>query len=463
MAQRVSADTITQITSAPAFSGANKVLTPPTVQELTDKIRKNLQHSIDRARSGAIDPTLPEDEKSDYAKRLARALQRQSQFEHMIKNPPEGFRYVPVYYSKIDGSTAGVEIKNEYSFKVRPQFLKFIADNHADALKKMGICEHGISRMKQGLDPSDGQGRFYEVNVDHIIERSGSGKWGVGMEGDADQHNQSSRHRVNHFGNLMLMPEHVHEQKNILNNIQLISNLTPGQGMWVLMMIPERDANHCGFVCPPQKPGHQLHGMRFRPEDINRDISHAYAVAKTASENLRRYNSNPLLAETIKTFDGISAQKKTTTADIANDNGGSLRNTFNKVVDGDPNVRNYTNSSLKPSIKETTESIKKIFDKVAAAKGKQHYLRDLEAFGRFYNGKTLQGMRAEAARLPIEESAEMQKTFREIDALLPVLLPHANNEGKKDNKAEPSGSKSQNSQGGQHRKGNDRHHGRNRR
>lgn len=436
MAQRVSADTITQITAAPAFSGANKTLAPPTAQELIDKIRQNLQTGIDRARKGAVEPVVEGEEKPDYAKKLARALQKQSQFENMMQNPPEGFRYVPVYYSKIDGSTDAVEIKNEYSFKVRPQFLKFIADNHADALKKMGICDHGISRMKQGLDPSDGQGHFYEVNVDHIIERSGSGKWGIGTESDQDQHNKSSRHRVNHFGNLMLMPEHVHEQKNILNNIQMTGNLTVGEGAWILMMVPERNAVHCGFVCPPQNPGHQLAGMRFRPDDINREISHAHFVTEAAAENLRRYNSNPLLANIIKTFDEISVLKHTTIADIANDNGSHLRNIFNDVISYDPRARVYTDDFLKPAIREAATSIRNVFDKVAAARGKPGYNRDLESFTRFYQGKTVQAMRAEAVRLPIEEASEMQKVFREIDALLPAMAPHANN----GNKAETAGS-----------------------
>lgn len=427
LAQRVSADTITQITSSPVFTGPAKILPQPTVQDLIDKVRKNLKNSIERARAGLAEPENPGEKKPDYAKYLARALQKQSQFENMMQNPPEGFRYVPVYYSKIDGDSDGTKIRNEYSFKVRPQFLKYIADNHSDALKKMGICDYGINRMKNGLDPADAQGRFYEVNVDHIVERSGSGKWGIGVEADTDQHNKSSRYRVNHFANLMLMPEHVHEQKNILNNIQQIGNLKTGEGTWILMMVPERNAQFCGFVCPPQKPGHQLYGMRFRPEDINRDISNAYGITKMASENLRRYNSNPLLADTIKTFDEISAQKNTTIADIANDNSTSLRQTFNDVISRDARVRGYTEDSLKPAIRETTASIKKVFDKIAASKGGQHYNRDIEAFSRFYNGKTVQKMRAEAVRLPIEETVELQKLFREIDAKLPPRSGNENN------------------------------------
>ena len=94
---------------------------------------------------------------------------------HALLNMPQGFRLTKLVYTRV-AKEQNKLVYNEFKNKVRPRFLQYLARNHRDELKKMGICYHGIKRMERGIDPADKEGRLYAVSVDHIIERSGGGK-----------------------------------------------------------------------------------------------------------------------------------------------------------------------------------------------------------------------------------------------------------------------------------------------
>jgi len=155
--KRISADTITDITSAKGFYDPAHPPSPdtaPSVEELCGGIRADLQHRLDetRAREAASKPPV-----SKYAPTAADLERQMEEFEQIIKDVPAGFRIAPVFYSRISRDE-NAEIHTEYQFISRPRFMRFLGENYADDLRRLGICEHGITRMKNGLDPANEQG-----------------------------------------------------------------------------------------------------------------------------------------------------------------------------------------------------------------------------------------------------------------------------------------------------------------
>src|SRR5690606_15340198 len=93
-------------------------------------------------------------------------------FEQALEDIPPQFTLSEVIYTRIS-KEQNEKTEREYSDYVRPRFLMFLADKFPAELKKLGICDHGIKRMKNGLDPADEDRAVYNMTVDHIIERSG--------------------------------------------------------------------------------------------------------------------------------------------------------------------------------------------------------------------------------------------------------------------------------------------------
>lgn len=434
MAKRVSAETITEITSSPDFAPAgSKVSTPPSADDLIAEARSEITGRIDRF-TRLLKGALPEEDALRARESLEKAHRHKQQFDQLIAEVPEGFALVPVYYSKIS-QTENHAVHDEYLSNVRTRFLRFIGENHADAARALGICEHGIERMKLGLDPADEQGRQYEMNIDHIIERAGSGLWAAGKEKDPDQKVEvEDKFRQNHFGNLILIPTKIHDYKNTLNGIQRIGNLEPGEGKWILMMTPQRSDESPAFICPPQTPGSRWDVLAVKEKDPFTEIHHADFVVKQAADRVRELRDNPVADKALNTIEEVALRYKRDVAEMAHDKikgRPSLSKIFNDVLEHDEQARE-TEKMLGPALQEAAQKIAHAFDGVAdnlaGAQGK----RLLQNFNGFFRGRTVTTLRENASKLPMDEAKQLTDICAAIEIDMNILMPPKPREEKTD-------------------------------
>lgn len=415
MAKRVSAETITEITGAPGF-GEQKTPIPaaPTAQDLIDKTRLRLAKEV-FATEAWLDAADPENERTIEMRKKDVKLAKENQqlFEELIADVPNGFKLVPTFYSRITTDENNA-IKDEYSYSVRPRFLKFLGDNYADDLRALGIPEAGIERMKGGLDPSDGNDTFYRLNVDHIVERAGSGMMGKTKSPDPDNGNRVT-YNVNHLGNFVLLPEQVHEYKNKLNDLQVASDMPFGKGKWILMMAPERNDIHHGFVAQPQPANSKLKGLQEKPLLSYHAQYSATTMAREISELKQLNGMRPLVRGMIETAEA----EQTTVAELAEtqvrQKKGGLRKSFNDAVSKDRESDILVNGLVRPAIKDLTDSFASLYRKVSKSTAQP---RERDAFWdllRLYQGDEVKNLRADVAALPVPEAAEMVSVFRQLD------------------------------------------------
>ncbi len=415
MAKRVSAETITEITGAPGF-GEQKTPIPaaPTAQDLIDKTRLRLAKEVFAAEAW-LDAADRENERTIEMRQKDVKLAKENQklFEDLIADVPNGFKLVPTFYSRITTDENNL-IKDEYSYSVRPRFIKFLGDNYGDDLRALGIPEAGIERMKGGLDPSDDNDTFYRLNVDHIVERAGSGMMGKTRSPDPDNGNRMA-YNVNHLGNFVLLPEQVHEYKNKLNDLQVASDMPFAKGKWILMMAPERNDIHHGFVAQPQPATSKLKGLQEKPL---LGYHAQYSVITTAREisELKQLNGiRPLVRGMIETAEA----GQTTVAELAEaqvrQKKGGLRKAFNDAVSKDQESDILINGLVRPAIKDLTDSFASLYRKASKSTAQP---RERDAFWdllRLYQGDEVKNLRADIAALPVPEAAEMVSVFRQLD------------------------------------------------
>lgn len=425
MATRVSAETITEITSSPGFIPPGKVSTPPSVDDLKTSIRSEISSRI-QFFTQKLSAAGSEEDHLRAQESLQKAQNDRQVFETALKEVPEGFKLVPVLYSKIT-QEQNAAIHHEYIANVRSRFLQFVGENYADAARALGVCETGIERMKQGLDPADKEGRPYEMNIDHIIERAGSGLWANGKAKDPDQKSEvEDKFRQNHFGNLIFIPEKIHNYKNMLNGLQRIGNLQPGESKWILMMVPERNELNAGFICPPQTPGSRWDVLAVRPKDPFRDVNHADFVIKQTNERIREFRSNPMVEKVLQTIEEVAGRYKQRPADMADDmvkGRRSLSKIFNDVLEHDEAARE-TEKLLRPVLKEAAASLLKAFDSTVDNLGTPvKGPKLLASFAGFYRGGAMKTLCDQAARLPLPEAKAITDLCKAIDADLDTLMP----------------------------------------
>lgn len=418
MAKRVSADTITEITAEPAFRGRQPAESPPpSTEELIKRVRQELADRT-AARKKMLTAAGPDEDPERAATALRRATEDQQQFEQMIKEVPKGFRLVPVLYSRIEPQ-AKADLTQEYSFHVRPRFLKFLAENHAEELKELGICDAGVERMRQGLDPANEKGEPYSVNVDHIIERNGSGVWGAQKESDPDQPGFQPKYHPNHFGNFILLPEKIHAFKNSLNDLQHASETPLGQNKWILMMVPERNELHSGFVCPKQDPSHRLAGLDLRPLDDFKRVEHGEFIVTTALSSLAELKVMPGVAPLVRGQIVEADAAHATVADLAAEQAagkkpGNLRKSFNEAVAKQPDVQAHLDNFVKPGLREVTGYVSGLYNQLSAKLSTRKERAAFWSFARFFRSQPVKDLQMDIEALPIEEASDMQRTFRQL-------------------------------------------------
>ncbi|MCE9508206.1 MAG: hypothetical protein K8R48_07860 [Alphaproteobacteria bacterium] len=422
MTKKVSADNISELSKNAGFSGSAKGA-PPTPQEMIEQIRaalkarvESLAQSAAAAKAAETDPAAPP---SAFEISHQRALKSQRNFELLAANVPKGFRLTPVLYSKIEHDHND-QVYDEFKKEVRRNFLKYVAAHHADELARLGICPHGLERMKKGLDPADENDMLYEVNIDHIIERSGGGKMSLQKAPDPLQPGSGKTYLVNHFDNLILLPEHVHEAKNMLNDAQQAAQTPYGDSKWVLMLIPETGPAQSGFVAAPQDQTHYLHGLNLRQQDAAKRISHASFVADQLQQALQEFRQNPGIDGMLKTAESVAVRQQKTVVNMMQEEEKSgavkkpsLKDVFNAAVAKSPAQKDMLENSVKPVMNDVARQIKAAFDEVSARPGAND--ENYRNFIHFYQGKKIGGVRQGIENLPLEEAARLSETFQQLD------------------------------------------------
>lgn len=438
MAKRVSADTITQITAAANFREQPLASPPPTIEELTDKIRDRLAKEVFAAKA-YLDAADPENERTVEARKkdLAQATVNQKMFEELISDVPKGFRLVPTFYSRIT-TEENDAIKQEYSFSVRPRFLKFVGENYADDLRALGIAEEGIERMKNGLDPQNDKGEKYNLNVDHIIERAGSGMMGKTKSVDPDSPMSKPSFDINHFGNFVLLPEPVHEYKNKLNDLQLASDMPFKKGKWILMMVPERNDAHHGFVAQPQPANSKLKGVLGSPPGLNHS---RYVVDVTLGE-LSEMKNTGAIRQTVRELINTAHAEGSTVADMAEAEARQkkpgLRAKFNAAVAGDAKSDFIVNGLVRPAIADVTYTVSHLFRRVSRDMSDKRKEDAFHEFTRFFRSQQMKDLRMDVEALPVPEAAEMGRVFQQMEQDIKRIADRLDAAAKLRNAANPN-------------------------
>lgn len=437
MAKRVSADTITGITADPSNNGSTNPTPPaPTYDELLVKIRTRLAKIIVAAEA-SLDAADPENER-DIANRqanLAQAKENQQTFEKMLKNVPDGFKLVPTYYSRIT-KEENEKVREEYSFKVRPKFMKYLGENCAAELKALGVSDAGVNRMKNGLDPVDDKGNLFNFSVDHIIERAGSGNFGKIKEVDPDMPGSEPVYKVNHIGNYVLLTEKVHEFKNILNDLQNASEMPYGKGKWILMMAPLRDATHTGFVVPPQAKGSGLEGVGTHPQSLK----HNEFVITSALADLERFKNTGNMRQVVRGLIAQAGGKTVAEAaeiEAALKKPGALRRAFAGALAADSKASELVENFIKPALTDVTTSVTTLYDDILSKVNTPKGRFDFWEFTRFFRSQQMKDLRADVEALPFEEASTLNARFNKLAANMNAMADKLDAESKARKAADP--------------------------
>jgi|GEM_PF-6032231 len=258
--EHVNSSNITGLSLSAAFNEKSRDQIAPTTDELYRKITRDFDYRINFA---------------ETIKERDHFINNKEKFVDLMKAElPDGFEIVPVLFSKVKRDAQGV-VRKEYCGEVHKRFLRFLGENHKEELLKLGFDECFIKSLKTGILPRSENKLIYALSIDHIIERSEGGLFSI--EKDEDTHNISKgshSYLVNHFNNLVLMPQKIHNLKNALNAAQCALHYnTPNarNGIWYLMLAPKANTSTSGFVCVPQnnneKYGILPSGKKAKPAD----------------------------------------------------------------------------------------------------------------------------------------------------------------------------------------------------
>lgn len=431
----VSTANISQITSSAEMVGKkSETLTIPTAEDLAAQIRRDLLHQIDLAE------TFRKDHHSNKRYSLARkfnAVARShslalTEFDELLDRVPDGFELVPVYYTEVN-STASDAAGREFRNLVKPDFLRHIATHHADELRALGISASGIHEMNQGRMPyKDPYVDRWALGVDHIVERHGAGRWS--RDEAEDENNKalfSEVLKVNHFANLILLPEGVHEYKNKLRNVQSFGLEHEGQGKWMLMLTPIRDEKHSGFVCPAQTSYPEVFGFRpnwrgdivTRIQDIRSDVKEFFKLFDCIVED-------PDGLKVMDEFKAAAARQSILTqqsASVANMVGqmgflpfvqsdAKLQETFNTYAHKLPASEEAIFKKMPPLLEKITQDLLELeTDILSTDLTNESNARRYALFQDFVQGYRMGRFRNEVSIMPLKEADLMLKALADVD------------------------------------------------
>jgi len=210
---------------------------------------------------------------------------------------PTGFELVPVLISRVSDEERQA-VRGEFYPNISKRFIRFLGENHKKELIDLGVASGFIHSIKQGHMPRIKDSPIYDVNIDHIIECSTGGTFSRDKE--TDPHNSSMIHKsfiVNHFNNLVLIPQEIHKFKNYIKDAQinLYRNNLSNDNVWFLMLTPKKMPNTSGYICHPQK-NNELYGI-INPQNspiINEyNVNKLIASARKSRKRNHHKSSNP--------------------------------------------------------------------------------------------------------------------------------------------------------------------------
>lgn len=258
---------------------------------------------------GSSAPLPPQPTREQLLKDLHDRVGDPARVESFLADLPHGFEIVPVLYTRIHQQQNSM-VEAEYSLSVRADFLRFLGETQKGPLRALGFCEHAIARLCRGLDPATKDGDYYQVSVDHIIERAGGGVFS--QERAIDPQRQKRRkderqtYQVNHFANMILLPDDVHDYKNRLAAMQGINGVPIGESRWLLMMVPVNEGQTHGYVSPPPRAGQKLGRLVHRRGYSGQRWGEMLSLAKEARQTATEIEARFQLSKAVQVMEKIA-------------------------------------------------------------------------------------------------------------------------------------------------------------
>lgn len=409
---RDSASTITAVTASPDFHGQGTIPAAPSVEQLIADIYQSFSEDKIHAGPGY------EITARDRQLHRQRTQQRRADFDRILSAIPEGFELAPVFCTHTDPNQR-LRLQMEYFTNVRGAFLRFLAENHADELRALGISERGIRRMWDKQDPTDDKGRYYALNIDHVIEQATSGSWAASKRPDPLRHpDVGPKYPVNHFGNLVLLPEYIHALKNRLNIIQRTSFIEFDGPKWVLALVPVRDGTRSALVAAPQN----IKSLPLRPAFASDKTSEAKEVL---TKTIRMIDDAQRAHAQIRAFTAFCAALPQRggdhDSDHGDDHGGArvekLRFAFNALIEPGSAPHRFAHRQLLPRVNKTVRAVEAAMAAVISGE-ESRKSATVKSFRAFYQSKKMQRLRNTIACLPFNEAAAALPVFERIDRFL---------------------------------------------
>ena len=454
--KKVNAATITQLSTATA--GGVVPSAPPAIEDMVARLR-------------ADDPT------------------RAQEFQTLLAKLPQGFALVPVLYTRIEKSH-NAQLESEYVLSVRQRFLKFLGQTQQQSLRALGICEHGIARMARGLDPATVSGDRYDLSVDHIIERNGSGALSNARAKDPLRAADNAESwPVNHFDNLILMQQDIHDYKNRLNALQGIGQMRVGESRWILSLAPVVTAQSPGFVASVQPAGATLGQLRRYAPNVQQQIGENSAISNQLGETFDVLHHETSIGAIVSMLDTIArhhrpasaawrraaenenqrkideaylrqgqtiadlgvAQPRTGQQQAANNNHprsqrqgrhvsfqaprvqnvpsapATMRAIFNAAASHDRDGARVVARDLRPRLRELTEMLEKTYARVETLDIRNPGHQNYDDFVQFFRGRNLRLTCLHASRYPLAESRDLLTAYRRIDTAIARRRGHGHN------------------------------------
>ena len=412
----VSKSTITHLTRTEVARGV--VSAPPEVADLLDKARSNLIEA--RERTNADLAETPQNDQDSIAALLERQKiieDKMKRFDDLIKNPPQGFGFAAVLYDRVETEQAH-KVRREFNDRARAGFLKFLAQKQEPALKALGFGDEQIARMKDGYDPITDNGELYEISVDHIIEKSGSGKLAFKRVTDAlhlaPETQEKGTYRSNHYNNLILLPDAIHKTKNFLNDVQGVNKIAHGQKRWVVMLVPVRDQQNKGYVAPPD----QNYPLKVRPFELDRAVGLTNYKLRKVVDVYDLLEQDKFFKDVLNICDYTMARLEAR----GSFNSAGQKEEFKKLepvaralIQADDSLKTLYEGRVAPLLIELADSLEFTYRKLSEPNVNPRYLNE---FKEFFNGQRLQRLLSKINDLPLHEAQKLVKLCDDVSLAL---------------------------------------------
>lgn len=259
--EHVNSSNITALSLKAAFNQASKYQIIPSTESVYAKILKDFDFAIRFAKT--------------HEEEIALQYNRGLFVELTTSRLPDGFEIVPVLSSRVFDDKIQL-VRKEFNKNIDRKFTSFISFKYPYELKKLGVAEKHLNIFKNGWLPKIGEKLIYDLNRDHIIECSLAGKFATTQQDDKfNKAATSNTFIVNHFLNLLLLPQKIHQLKNSINHIQfdLYNRKNIKNDEWFLMLIPKKNPETSGFITHPQSDERKF-GIIFNAASDKEFIEH---------------------------------------------------------------------------------------------------------------------------------------------------------------------------------------------